>query len=156
MTRERLDSRDRELLSMLASHPDWTYDEIAKEMGMTGRSVGYRIERLRGMKVIQKANLIYFDRLGDLVYSAVLKFNTGVSPQEQEDIIEGLKKHPATIQVFTGIGAFSAILLVHAESPVEAEKLMRESVVGNPCFETYEISQVTEIFSIYRHYLRER
>ena len=156
MTRKRLDSRDRELLSMLASHPEWTYDEIAKEMGMTGRSVGYRIERLREMKVIQRANLIYFDRLGDLVYSAVLKFNTGVSPEEQEDTIEELKRHPATIQVFTGIGSFSIILLVHAEDPFEAEKLMRELVIGNRRFETYEISQITEIYSIYRVYLRDR
>ncbi|MDD1765889.1 MAG: hypothetical protein LUO84_05510, partial [Methanomassiliicoccales archaeon] len=66
MTREKLDARDKELLIMLANNTEWTYEKIAEKMDMTSRSVGYRIERLREMKVLQKANLIYYDRLGDL------------------------------------------------------------------------------------------
>ncbi len=152
MTRERLDAKDKELLIMLANNPDWTYERIAEKMGMTSRSVGYRIERLRDLKVLQKANLIYYDRLGDLIYSVVLKFDTGLSPQEHEKIIRDLKSHPATIQVFSGIGSFSAILLFHAETPKEAERLIREMIISNRCFASYEISQITEIYSIYRHY----
>ncbi|MBC7107730.1 MAG: winged helix-turn-helix transcriptional regulator [Methanomassiliicoccales archaeon] len=152
MNREKLDEKDKELLIMLANHPDWTYEKIAEKMGMTSRSVGYRIERLRELKILQKANLIYYDRLGDLIYSVVLKFDTGLSPQDQEKVLRELKSHPATIQVFTAIGAFSAILLFHAETPREAERLIRELVIGNKCFSGYEISQITEIYSIYRHY----
>lgn len=138
---------------MLANNPDWTYEKIAEKMGMTSRSIGYRIERLREMKVLQKANLIYYDRLGDLIYAAVLKFDTGLSSREQEDMIQDLKNHDATIQVFTAIGAFSAILLFHAEDPKEAERLARELIISRECFESYEISQITDIFSIYRHYV---
>lgn len=153
MTREKLDAKDKELLIMLANNPEWTYEKIAENMGMTSRSVGYRIERLREMKVLQKANLIYYDRLGDLIYSAILKFNTGISPQEHERVIHDLKNHPATIQVFSAIGSFNVILLIHAENPKEAERLMREMVISNDRFDSYEISQITEIYSIYRHYV---
>ncbi|MEM2943643.1 MAG: Lrp/AsnC family transcriptional regulator [Methanomassiliicoccales archaeon] len=152
MGREILDDKDKELLKMLANHPEWTYEKIAEKMGMTSRSVGYRIERLRELKILQKANLIYYDRLGDLIYSVVLKFDTGLSSHDQERILRELKNHPATIQVFTAIGAFSAILLFHAENPREAEKLIRELIISNRCFSGYEISQITEIYSIYRHY----
>lgn len=153
MSREKLDAKDKELLIMLANNPEWTYEKIAEKMGMTSRSVGYRIERLREMRVLQKANLIYYDRLGDLIYSAILKFNTGISPARHEEVIKELKNHPATIQVFSAIGSFSLILLIHAENPKEAERLMREMVISCSDFESYEISQITEIYSIYRHYV---
>ena len=149
----KLDAKDKELLIMLANNPEWTYEKIAEKMGMTSRSVGYRIERLREMKVLQKANLIYYDRLGDLIYSAILKFSTGISAENHEKVINDLKNHPSTIQVFTAIGSFSIILLIHAENPKEAERLLREMVIGNNHFESYEISQITEIYSIYRHYV---
>lgn len=150
--REKLDKKDKELLMILANNPDWTYEQIAKEMGMTSRSVGYRIERLREMKVLQKANLIYYDRLGDLIYAATIKFDTGTSHDEQERILSNLKSHPSIIQVFTAIGAFSAIILFHAENPKEAERVARELVISNKCFSEYSIAQITDIFSIYRHY----
>lgn len=137
---------------ILSNNPDWTYEQIAKQLGMTSRSVGYRIERLREMKVLQKANLIYYDRLGDLIYAAVVKFSMGASHDEQEKALAFLKDHEATIQVFTGIGAFSAIILLHAESPKEAERVARELAIQKDCFERYEISQITDIYSIYRHY----
>jgi len=105
------------------------------------------------MKVLQKANLIYYDRLGDLIYSAVMKLNTGISAEEHEKVIRDLKNHSATIQVFSAIGSFSIILLIHAENPKEAERLMREMVISSNHFENYEISQITEIYSIYRHYV---
>ncbi|MDD1767303.1 MAG: Lrp/AsnC family transcriptional regulator [Methanomassiliicoccales archaeon] len=153
MSREKLDAKDKELLIMLANNPEWTYEKIAEKMGMTSRSVGYRIERLREMRVLQKANLIYYDRLGDLIYSAILKFNTGISAERHEQVIQELKNHPATIQVFSAIGSFGLILLIHAENPKEAERLMREMVISCRDFESYEISQITEIYSIYRHYV---
>lgn len=141
------------MLIILANNPEWTYEQIAKEMGMTSRSVGYRIERLREMKVLQKANLIYYDRLGDLIYAATIKFDTGTSHDEQEKALNEVKDHDAIIQVFTAIGAFSAIILFHAEDPKEAERVARELVIAKSCFSSYEISQITDIFSIYRHYM---
>lgn len=151
MTREKLDATDKKLLLILANNPEWTYEKIAEHMGMTSRSVGYRIERLRNMGVIQKAHLIYYDRLGDLIYSAVIKFAPGISPQDYDKVIKDFKKHSSTIQVFTALGSFSMILLFHAESPAEAQKIIRENIVSRECFSSYEISQITEIFSIYRH-----
>jgi DNA-binding Lrp family transcriptional regulator len=151
-SREKLDSKDKELLLILSNNPDWTYEQIAKNLGMTARSVGYRIERLREMKVLQKANLIYYDRLGDLIYSAVIKFGTGTSHDDQEKALAFLRDHDATIQVFTAIGAFSAIVIFHAESPKEAERVARELAIKKDCFSHYEISQITDIYSIYRHY----
>ena len=153
MSREKLDATDKELLLVLANNPEWTYEEIAEHMGMTSRSVGYRIERLREMKVIQKAHLIYYDRLGDLIYSVVLTLDTGISAQDQEKIVNELKEHQSTIQVFSTIGSFSMILLFHAESPREAQKLLRELIVSKKHFSKYEISQITDIYSIYRHYV---
>ncbi|MFP4170436.1 MAG: AsnC family transcriptional regulator [Methanomassiliicoccales archaeon] len=151
--KQKLDDKDRQLLIILANNPEWTYEQIAKEMGMTSRSVGYRIERLREMKVLQKANLIYYDRLGDLIYAATIKFDTGTSHDEQEKALNEVKDHDAIIQVFTAIGAFSAIILFHAEDPKEAERVARELVIAKSCFSSYEISQITDIFSIYRHYM---
>ena len=60
MSREKLDATDKELLLVLANNPEWTYEELADHMGMTSRSVGYRIERLREMKVIPAKS--YFNR----------------------------------------------------------------------------------------------
>ena len=151
-SREKLDKKDKELLLILSNNPDWTYEQIAKQLGMTSRSVGYRIERLREMKVLQKANLIYYDRLGDLIYAAMVKFSTGTSHDDQEKALGFLKNHEATIQVFTAIGAFSAIILFHAESPKDAERVARELAIKRDCFCIYEISQITDIYSIYRHY----
>jgi DNA-binding Lrp family transcriptional regulator len=151
-SREKLDKKDKELLLILSNNPDWTYEQIAKQLGMTSRSVGYRIERLREMKVLQKANLIYYDRLGDLIYAAMVKFSTGTSHDDQEKALGFLKNHEATIQVFTAIGAFSAIILFHAESPKDAERVARELAIKKDCFSIYEIAQITDIYSIYRHY----
>ena len=122
-------------------------------MGMTSRSVGYRIERLREMKVIQKAHLIYYDRLGDLIYSVVLTFDTGISPQDQEKVVREMKDHPSTIQVFSAIGSYGLILLFHAENAKDAQRLLREMVVSKKHFSDYKISQITDIYSIYRHYV---
>jgi DNA-binding Lrp family transcriptional regulator len=152
--KHNFDARDRELLAMLATYPEWTYEKIGEKMGMTSRSVGYRIERLREMKIIQKANLIYYDRLGDWIYAAVLKFATGIPPEEQTEAIHELKANRATIQVFAALGSFSVILLIHAENTKEVERIMQEMVVGNSHFESHEISQITEIFSIYRQYVK--
>jgi len=152
LTRENLDATDKKLLIILANNPDWTYEQIAEHLGMTSRSVGYRIERLREMKVIQRAHLIYYDRLGDLIYSAVLKFSPGISTQAQEKTVRDLKAHPSTIQVFTALGSFSLIFLFHAETPNQAQQLVREIIYSNQSFSAYEIAQITDIFSIYRHY----
>lgn len=140
-------------MKLLANNPDWTYERIGEEMGMTSRSVGYRIERLRELNVLQKANLIYYDRLGDLIYAAILKFDTGLSSKKQKEMIDKMKSYDATIQVFSAIGAFGAILLFHAEDPKEAETIVRELIISQKCFASYQISQITDIFSIYRHYI---
>jgi DNA-binding Lrp family transcriptional regulator len=79
--------------------------------------------------------------------------DTGISSQEQEKIVNELKEHQATIQVFTTIGSFSMILLFHAESPRDAQKLLRELIVSKKHYSKYEISQITDIYSIYRHYV---
>lgn len=152
LTREKLDATDKKILMILANNPEWTYEEIAAHMKMTSRSVGYRIERLRNMKVIQKAHLIYYDRLGELIYAAVIKFAPGISPQNQELAVKELKKNPATIQVFTALGSFGMIILFHAETPTEAQKILRENIISKECFESYDIAQITDIFSIYRHF----
>jgi len=152
-TKERLDDHDRELLLILANNPDWTYEQIAEHMGMTSRSVGYRIERLRNMRVIQKAHLIYYDRLGDMIYAVILRFRTGVSGEEQEKIIWQFKEDPSIIQVFSAVGSFGLIVLFHAEDPKEADRLIRDLVISKGCFENYQVSQITDIYSIYRHYI---
>ncbi len=72
---------------------------------------------------------------------------------EQEKIVNDLKENQATIQVFSAIGSFSYILLFHAETPREAQKLLRELVVSKKHYSRYEISQITDIYSIYRHYV---
>ncbi len=152
-TKDRLDEHDRALLIILANNPEWTYEQIAEHMGMTSRSVGYRIERLRNMKVIQKAHLIYYDRLGDMIYGAVMRFRTGVSSDEQEKVIWQFKEDPSIIQVFSAVGSFSLIVLFHAEDPKISDRLIRELIVSKGCFESYQVSQITDIYSIYRHYL---
>jgi DNA-binding Lrp family transcriptional regulator len=151
--KERLDGHDRKLLMILANNPEWTYEQIAEHMGITSRSVGYRIERLRNLKVIQKAHLIYYDRLGDMIYSVVLRFKAGVSSSEQEKTIWEFKDNPHVIQVFSALGAFSLIVLFHAESPKDADKILRDVFINKTCFESFDISQITDIYSIYRNYI---
>jgi DNA-binding Lrp family transcriptional regulator len=138
---------------ILANNPEWTYEQIAEHMGITSRSVGYRIERLRNLKVIQKAHLIYYDRLGDMIYSVVLRFKAGVSSSEQEKTIWEFKDNPHVIQVFSALGAFSLIVLFHAESPKDADKILRDVFINKTCFESFDISQITDIYSIYRNYI---
>jgi hypothetical protein len=95
---------------------------------------------------------IYYDRLGELIYAAVIKFAPGISSQNQELAVKELKKNPATIQVFTALGSFGMIILFHAETPTEAQKILRENIISKECFESYDIAQITDIFSIYRHF----
>jgi len=84
---DTFDEKDENLIKLLMKHPEWKYDKYAKELCMTERAVGYRIERLRRKKILQKAHLIFYDNLHFLIYAVVLKFATGVNSQSQKDII---------------------------------------------------------------------
>ncbi|MHC1605676.1 MAG: Lrp/AsnC family transcriptional regulator [Candidatus Methanofastidiosia archaeon] len=147
---DTFDNKDEKLIKLLMRHPDWNYDKYAKELKMTERAVGYRIERLRKKKILQKAHLIFYDNLNYLIYTVILKFSTGIDSKTQNEIINELKNYENTIQVYETVGSYNLIYVFFARSPKRAEYILREKIICKKCFESYKVSQVTELSSIYR------
>ena len=87
-----LNLKDRKILYELDKNARITNSEVAKKVGLSKDSIGYRIKQLESKGIIRGyRTLINFEDLGYSLYRVYLRF-VDLSESKLKEIIEFLKK----------------------------------------------------------------
>jgi Lrp/AsnC family transcriptional regulator for asnA, asnC and gidA len=121
----KIDTIDRKIINLLLDDGRMTASEIARQIGLTERSVRYRIERLIQSEVIKIAAVVNPEALG---YSIVADVFIEVEPALINQVARRLAEHENITYVACSIGERDVSAQVVARDNAEVYALATEFI----------------------------
>ena len=122
-----IDKVDREILSRLLADSRKSYQEIARELIVSGGTIHVRTNKMKEAGVIQGSRLIVdFQKLG-LEVTAFVGINLG-SAKDYQTVLPKLKKLPEITEVHYTTGGYSLFVKVVTSSTRELHLFLIEKL----------------------------
>ncbi|MEC7278406.1 MAG: Lrp/AsnC ligand binding domain-containing protein, partial [Bdellovibrionota bacterium] len=123
----QIDKVDREILSRLLADSRKSYQEIARELIVSGGTIHVRTNKMKEAGVIQGSRLIVdFQKLG-LEVTAFVGINLG-SAKDYQTVLPKLKKLPEITEVHYTTGGYSLFVKVVTSSTRELHLFLIEKL----------------------------
>lgn len=122
----KLTLKDRKILYHLSLNARASLSEIAKAVGLSKQVVGYRMERMEKIGVIEGYYaLLNIYALGYTYYRYFVKYSN-VSPDKEKEIIDYSTKHPSIGWIAQVDGKWDLVVVFWARNVVEFEQYLDE------------------------------
>lgn len=126
--KDRLDTVDHRILTLLSEDAQMNYTEVAKRAGISPGTVHMRMRKMRNLGVIRGATLT-------LDYSKMgwkLTVFLGIYLREAslyEKVIGKLLEVPEVVKVHHSTGKYDVFLKIHAKDSIHYRQLYQESIL---------------------------
>ena len=143
---QKLDAKDKKIISALMENARYSIAEIAKKTGLRRDSVIYRIKKLSENKVIKGYQpIINPPALGYPNLAIILLKTKTINQKAKQDFINKIKSLPNVIHIFTLLGRFEYYLAVLYKTHEQLHLLLEEIRQIIPDYvQDYDILQVVD------------
>lgn len=124
MAKEKLDSMDKKILTILQEDARTSVAEIARELGLGETTIRYRIKRLTTTGVIAKFSAILNPRLVGYPVGAILLFKA--QPKMLTRVFEKTADYQEVSHLLQTTGSYDMLAVVHAKSFDHLNELVRK------------------------------
>ena len=117
-----LTAKDKELIALLQLNARESVASLARKLGVSRTTVQDRLKRLEDQGVIAGYRVKLASeqqRSGIFAY-----INLAVEPRRSVEIVASLAKIPEIEAIYSVSGKFDAVVLVHAESPSDMDRVL--------------------------------
>jgi Lrp/AsnC family transcriptional regulator for asnA, asnC and gidA len=127
----KLDKLDKEILRRLLSDSRESFQELARELGVSGGTIHVRVNKMKEVGIIQGSKLIVdFSRLG-LEVTAFVGVNL-TSAKDYVTALRKMKKFPEITEVHYTTGQYSMFVKVVAKSTKNLHLFLIEKLQSIP------------------------
>ncbi len=139
-----MDDVDRKVVSLLQIDGRMTYEELGKQVGLTGVGVKKRVRKMLNHELIRISALLNAEKLELQAAVVLLEMENA---EAMRRIIERFKNCPRVVQIFSTIGGYNLIAFIVAEDrgtleSVSMEKCSLRSSEGIRRSEFYPVGKV--------------
>ena len=151
----RLDKKDRQLLFELDMNARASLSELAKMVGLSKQSIGYRIERLRSLGVLEGFyTVLNLPKLG-VMYTRLFIELRDVRPEIEKAIIGYASSHKEFGWIIRTEGRWDFVLVIFARDITEIKETVNDFVLTyGASLKSYTVSVATAIYHFQHKYLR--
>jgi len=122
----QLDSKDREILSLLEENARIQYKEIAEKVNISSDTAKYRIDKMKSQGVIENFTpIINFNKLGYTQYAAIIRFKF-LSKEELEKLYHFFEESEFIIKAIKSIYCEEYFLNLLFNNNNEAQEFKEE------------------------------
>ncbi len=101
----QIDSKDREIISLLEEDARILYKDIAKKLDVSSDTVKYRIDKMKEQGVIENfLPVINYNKLGLIYYAGIIKFSY-LNKESEEEITEKINSSPCIIKAIKNLNS---------------------------------------------------
>ena len=118
-----MDEVDRRVVSLLQIDGRTTYEELGKQVGLTGVGVKKRVRKMLDRELIRISALLNTEKLNLQAAMVLLEMENA---EAMRQIIERFKNCPRVVQIFSTLGGYNLIALVVAEDRGTLESISME------------------------------
>ena len=130
MTSQKLDLKNKKILSELETNARITHTSLAKKVGLSKQVIKYRIEKLEKQNIIQSYNaIIDLNKLGKTIYLIYLKL-TNLSSTKEKQWIKKIDKHPDIIATGKNAGYWDLTIALNCANNQEFDKTYKQITSG--------------------------
>ncbi|MBD1259184.1 Lrp/AsnC ligand binding domain-containing protein [Maribacter polysiphoniae] len=126
--RDKLDSVDHKILTLLSGDAQMPYTEVAKKAGISPGTVHMRTRKMRNMGVIKGATLsLDYSKMG---YKMTVFL--GIYLRESflyKTVMEELAEIPEVVKIHHSTGKYDVFIKVHAKDSIHYRVLFQESIL---------------------------
>ena len=126
--RDKLDSVDHKILTLLSNDAQMPYTEVAKRAGISPGTVHMRTRKMRNMGVIKGATLsLDYSKMG---YKMTVFL--GIYLRESflyKIVIEELAKIQEVVKIHHSTGKYDIFIKVHAKDSIHYRRLYQEAIL---------------------------
>jgi len=141
---EKLDLKDRRILTELDFNARISASSLAKKVGLTKAAVINRVKRLEEKKIITNYSLVIdTSRLGYVNYIASVKFKN-TSKQKREEILSYAMNYPKVWGLLESVGFFDLTMAFAARGNHDFFKIWKEFI--KPIKKFLDVKRIVEIF----------
>ncbi|MEM2904720.1 MAG: Lrp/AsnC family transcriptional regulator [Candidatus Bathyarchaeia archaeon] len=154
-----MDDVDRKIVSQLWIDGRTAYEDLAKQVGLTGVGVKKRVRKMLDQGLMRVSALMNVEKLN---LSAALVLLETESGEAMREILQRFKDCPRVVQVFSTLGGYNLIALIVAENrgtleSISVEKCSLRSGQGIRRSEFYPVGKILyEPFLHVREHLTHR